>query len=140
MASHLKMNRLEKAFYKVERERKLEEQDGRCIYCGGPLTRKAATMDHVIPVSRTGRRHSSLNAVVACKTCNGKKANKDDFEYAPPPLHENPLVAAMFERIEERVRLAEWRLSMDPKGSFRKWLKFHEKRGRWATGRKKVTG
>lgn len=137
MASHLKMNSLEKAFYKVERERKLEEQKGRCVYCGTPLTRRTATMDHVIPVSRTGRRHSPLNAVVACEECNGAKADRVDFHPVPPPPHDDPLVAAMFARIEDRVRLAEWKLSFDAKGSYRKWLKFHEKRGRWLTARKK---
>lgn len=137
MGRHLKMNSLEKAFYKVDRERKLVEQKGRCVYCGTPLTRRTATMDHVVPVSRTGRLHSPLNAVVACKTCNGEKADRDDFRAVPAPLHDDPLVAAMFARIETRVRLCEWKLSFDAKGSFRKWMKFHEKRGRWLTTRRK---
>ena len=43
----------------------------RCAYC----TKKADTIDHVIPRSRGGA-HSWENCVAACKACNSKKADK----------------------------------------------------------------
>ncbi|QFU93845.1 HNH endonuclease [Amycolatopsis sp. YIM 10] len=42
-----------------------------CAYCG----RRAATVDHVVPLSRGGERTSWLNTVAACGGCNARKAN-----------------------------------------------------------------
>lgn len=47
-------------------------RDGRrCAYC----TRRADTIDHVIPRSRGGR-HTWENCVAACRTCNSRKADR----------------------------------------------------------------
>ncbi|GAA1081453.1 HNH endonuclease [Pseudonocardia alni] len=43
----------------------------RCAYC----SRRADTIDHVIPRSRGGA-HSWENCVAACKACNSKKADR----------------------------------------------------------------
>lgn len=44
-----------------------------CQYCGRPLTRRDATIDHVIPVSQGGQTNYR-NCVTACKPCNHRKA------------------------------------------------------------------
>ncbi|MFP5020212.1 HNH endonuclease [Pseudonocardia phyllosphaerae] len=47
-------------------------RDGRrCAYC----SRRADTIDHVIPRSRGGQ-HSWENCVAACRACNSKKADR----------------------------------------------------------------
>jgi hypothetical protein len=52
-------------------------RDGhRCAYCG----RHADTVDHVLPLSRGGKRTDWLNTVAACggsaRSCNARKADK----------------------------------------------------------------
>ena len=46
-----------------------------CQYCGLQGVPAELTIDHVIPVSRGGEPNSWENQVVACKRCNGRKAN-----------------------------------------------------------------
>ena len=46
-----------------------------CQYCGLQAGPVELTIDHVIPVSRGGTSNSWENQVVACKRCNGRKAN-----------------------------------------------------------------
>lgn len=57
--------------------------NGSCAYCGKPGT----TMDHVLPKSRGGPA-SWLNAVVACRDCNEKKADRTPEEAGMPLLVE----------------------------------------------------
>mmetsp|Transcript_940 Transcript_940/g.1537 ORF Transcript_940/g.1537 Transcript_940/m.1537 type:complete len:242 (-) Transcript_940:34-759(-) len=49
----------------------LRRDGGMCAYCGG----KAASVDHVMPLSRGGK-HSWDNVVAACFKCNHFKGNK----------------------------------------------------------------
>lgn len=46
-----------------------------CQYCGIPVPKKQATIDHVIPVAKGGKNKWN-NTVCACKSCNNKK---EDF-------------------------------------------------------------
>lgn len=55
----------------------------RCQYCGRELRPYTTTVDHVIPVSRGGRRMWE-NVVAACKPCNGKKDNRTPDEAHMP--------------------------------------------------------
>lgn len=55
-----------------------------CGYCG----EKAATVDHVLPISRGGR-NTWINTVAACHLCNARKANKTPKE-AGMPLRMKP--------------------------------------------------
>jgi len=50
----------------------LEAQGGRCRYCRRPLTRREATIDHVIP-RRLGGSDDENNLVAACQPCNSRK-------------------------------------------------------------------
>ncbi|MGH7666321.1 MAG: HNH endonuclease [Candidatus Dormibacteria bacterium] len=53
----------------------LLRDDHCCQYCGVHGAPAELTIDHVIPVSRGGNSSSWENQVVACKRCNGRKAN-----------------------------------------------------------------
>lgn len=46
-----------------------------CQYCGIQVTKKTASIDHVIPKSKGGG-NSFSNTVCACKNCNAKKSDK----------------------------------------------------------------
>jgi len=50
-----------------------------CQYCGRELSIHTATVDHIVPVSRGGRKVWS-NVVAACKPCNGRKGNRTPAE------------------------------------------------------------
>lgn len=43
---------------------------------------KQATIDHVVPLSKGGAEYDETNLVIACHSCNGKKADKtlEEFE------------------------------------------------------------
>lgn len=45
-----------------------------CQYCGVRISKKIATLDHVLP-SSLGGKTSFENCVCACIVCNGKKGN-----------------------------------------------------------------
>lgn len=52
---------------------------GRCQYCGASAAREALTIDHVVPRSRGGPT-SWENCVLACRPCNGAKADRTPRE------------------------------------------------------------
>lgn len=54
---------------------------GRCGYCGRP----GDTMDHIVPKSRGGPA-TWTNAVVACRACNARKADRTPEEAGMPLL------------------------------------------------------
>lgn len=47
---------------------------GKCFYCGLPLTKKTATVDHFIPLSKNGSIEIE-NLRPACKRCNELKGD-----------------------------------------------------------------
>ncbi len=60
---------------RANRRNLLLRDDHTCQYCGLRAGPAELTIDHVIPVSRGGDPNSWENQVVACKRCNGRKAN-----------------------------------------------------------------
>lgn len=57
------------------------KRDGlNCYLCGKLLTEKTATIDHLIPLSRSGN-HKPENVKIACSFCNTSKKNKTLTEY-----------------------------------------------------------
>lgn len=142
---HKKSSKLNIAFKKVEREHLCKLQNYSCYYCKTPITITNATLDHIIPISECGGYHSYSNCVASCEKCNQEKGNKsvEEFEASrvesnkssksslvsndPDELRFQQLLEEMLERIDMRARLAVWRLSFNPKGSFKKWLKYHTK-------------
>lgn len=61
-----------------------------CQYCGHQFSPKALTLDHVVPVSKSGPK-SWTNVVTACRDCNQKKANRTP-KTAKMPLLTEPRV------------------------------------------------
>lgn len=51
-----------------------ESQDGLCFYCERPVPPADATADHFIPLGRGGADRRA-NKVMACRACNGAKAD-----------------------------------------------------------------
>jgi 5-methylcytosine-specific restriction endonuclease McrA len=50
-----------------------------CQYCGRTLPRRDLTMDHILPLSKGGG-NSWENVVLACQSCNKRKANRTPEE------------------------------------------------------------
>lgn len=80
-------NRAKKDGQPVEVSRKelqalLSAFDGKCVYCDATEeeTGQPFHVDHIIPVSKSGRHHIS-NLVVACPSCNAQKGNRPFFEF-----------------------------------------------------------
>lgn len=59
---------------------RLRQAAQHCAYCGGRLTRRTVTLDHVVPLSRGGR-HGTTNVVVACRSCNSSKGARTVAEW-----------------------------------------------------------
>lgn len=59
---------------RFQRRTMFERDAWTCQYCGAPLTRRTATVDHLIPRARGGRT-SWLNCVTSCLTCNKRKGD-----------------------------------------------------------------
>ena len=61
--------------------KKIQQQYGRCFYCGELLHKNDVEIDHILPRSiyKTDR---IINLCLACKDCNRKKSDKtmDEFE------------------------------------------------------------
>jgi len=52
-----------------------ERDNFQCQYCGKFVSRKSATIDHVLPVSRGGKT-TWLNCTTSCMPCNQRKADR----------------------------------------------------------------
>jgi len=53
---------------------RLLEELAECFYCGRGLNQNRASLDHVVPRSRGGSNCDG-NFVLACRRCNGAKAD-----------------------------------------------------------------
>ena len=51
----------------------------RCQYCGREFMPAFLTLDHIVPISQSGKTEWE-NVVTACKTCNTKKGNRKPSE------------------------------------------------------------
>lgn len=60
---------------RANRRNLLLRDDHTCQYCGLRALASELTIDHVVPISRGGAAKTWENQVVACKRCNGRKAN-----------------------------------------------------------------
>lgn len=65
-----------------------ERDNFQCCFCGCFVTRKSATIDHILPVSMGGKT-SWLNCSTSCLRCNNKKAARTP-EQADMPLLQKP--------------------------------------------------
>lgn len=58
----------------------LAEQKGRCVYCGIGIL-DDYTVDHIIPLSRSGSTNWPNNIQLLCRSCNSSKNDKTHKEY-----------------------------------------------------------
>ena len=52
----------------------------KCVYCSKELTKQEATLEHKIPLSKSGNNEKS-NLAIACRHCNCSKGNKTEKEF-----------------------------------------------------------
>jgi len=64
----------------VTRIRVLERDGFRCCYCNAVKPFEDLNVDHVVPVSRGGRRRGWTNVVTSCFKCNEKKGDRTPQE------------------------------------------------------------
>lgn len=82
----------------------LRALDPHCLYCRLRLGRKAATLDHVIPIARGGTHHVG-NLVLACRHCNAAKRERTAQEWLDDLRHACERLA-LVRSLESGVRLA----------------------------------
>lgn len=70
-----------------------------CQYCGDEVTKKSATLDHVIPVSHGGKT-TWENATTACGPCNANKGNNKKIVPKVKPWKPN-----YFQLVEKRRKM-----------------------------------
>ena len=70
----VKIKKLERAFDRIIRDRKYEEQNQRCKFCYVKLNKEKISRDHYIPKCKGGS-NDSKNIVIACHDCNKLKDN-----------------------------------------------------------------
>ena len=74
-----------------------------CQYCGEDVSRKTATLDHVLPVSHGGKT-TFENTVCACANCNANKGN--DKKIVPKV---KPVKPTYFQLADKRKKM-KWDL------------------------------
>lgn len=57
-----------------------------CAYCGEHFIEGDLTVEHIVPVSRSGQ-HAWTNVVTACRSCNTRKGNRRPEEAHMPLLY-----------------------------------------------------
>jgi len=72
-----------------------------CQYCGDDVSKKTATLDHVLPVSHGGKT-TFENTVCACATCNANKGNNKKIV----PTHK-PVKPTYFQLVDKRKKM-QW--------------------------------
>lgn len=70
----------------------------KCQYCGTEVTRKTATLDHVLPISHGGKS-TWENSTTACMHCNSTKGNNHRIK----PKH-RPHKPSYWELVEKRKK------------------------------------
>lgn len=82
---------------------------GRCVYCRRSLTRREATIDHIVPRSRFEVREEAddpENLCLCCKTCNTRKSNLSAREFRAQTNRTNTELI----RLEAEKRKAQRRI------------------------------
>lgn len=115
----LKAIRGKKRAIKFSRENVFTRDNGKCQYCGGPVSRAEATYDHVVPRALGGKTDWD-NIVIACVTCNQKKGGKTP-EQAKMHLRVRPVRPKKLPDVRVTV---VWRKDMP--SSWRTWLRDYD--------------
>ncbi len=61
--------------FRINKRNVLLRDGYNCMYCGERLNLSTITIDHVVPISKSGP-HNWHNVAAACKSCNSKKGSK----------------------------------------------------------------
>lgn len=69
-----------------------------CQYCESLVTRKSATLDHVLPISHGGQTTWD-NCTTACTNCNARKGNNRKIK--PKSLPTKPTYYQLVERVKQ---------------------------------------
>ena len=62
--------------------RSLWEFDPRCVWCRAMLTKRSATMEHIVPLA-DGGTHEMLNLALACAHCNSHRDGSERPHLGP---------------------------------------------------------
>jgi 5-methylcytosine-specific restriction endonuclease McrA len=114
--------RLDRAFFKMQRDESYSALRGKCGYCESPLPRGAATADHITPLHKNGST-SRDNIIAACTSCNWVKGSMSAGKFrnilnskTPPPIDGHwslELAKAWIRfRINKRLKKAEKRIKL----------------------------
>jgi 5-methylcytosine-specific restriction endonuclease McrA len=76
----VKRNWLTKETQTAIKKRLMSSRKRNCYYCGIVLSRKTATIDHIVPLSKGGS-FALDNLALCCKPCNQSKGNMDCVEF-----------------------------------------------------------
>lgn len=69
--------KMKKILKKMRLRDRMMKESGICELCGLPIkTPSQASIDHIVPVSKGGDKHSPANMQLAHKRCNRRKGNK----------------------------------------------------------------
>ncbi len=71
----LNYDKLPKAKVSFSKRAILERDEYECQYCGGSLSLRTATLDHVFPKAKGGKK-TFENTVASCHPCNNKKGDR----------------------------------------------------------------
>jgi 5-methylcytosine-specific restriction endonuclease McrA len=61
--------------WRMQLRHRLLREHPHCLYCGKHLTRKTATLDHIVPLAQSGA-DSACNLCLCCESCNTCKNNR----------------------------------------------------------------
>ena len=93
-----------KSMVRFSKQNVFLRDDYKCQYCGIPVTRKTATLDHVIPVNHNVAGLAKglttfENTVCACASCNAGKGNNHKIVPKIKPVRPN-----YFQLVEKRKK------------------------------------
>jgi 5-methylcytosine-specific restriction endonuclease McrA len=88
-----------KSYVRFSKNNIFLRDDFSCQYCGTEVTKKTATLDHVLPTSHGGKT-SWENCSCACSRCNSAKGN--DKRIKPKRVPHKP---TYWELVEKRKKL-----------------------------------
>lgn len=84
------------------------ESGGRCEWCGAELLGSEFELDHAFSLRQRGSNDGG-NLVVACPSCNRRKAEKHPARFAAEMLKETGVTTPLISRLLQRYDIEELR-------------------------------
>jgi CRISPR-associated endonuclease Csn1 len=102
----------------IRRIQAIQRQNGKCAYCGAPITLETSQMDHIVPRKGVGSTNTRVNLVATCQSCNLDKQNTLFSAWAAPGNNRNGVnLKAVVDRIN-----SEWQ--RDAGMNAKQWKKY----------------